>query len=207
MIVNGYVPEVCVWEVTLRCNMRCLHCGSKAGISKTDELKIDECLRVADDLLDLGCKQVTFIGGEVFFYNGWQRIARHLSDGGVMVNIVTNGYMLGETHLEQIQLAGLKNVGLSLDGMQRNHNQIRRGRDSFAEVLKAFGLLRKGSIPIAVVTSLFDFNVFDLDEMYELLVENGVSIWQLQIATPMGNMAANKNLSLKAQQYLLSPSS
>ncbi len=26
-----YVPEFCVWELTLRCNMQCVHCGSRAG--------------------------------------------------------------------------------------------------------------------------------------------------------------------------------
>ena len=48
-----YVPEACVWELTLRCNMRCIHCGSSAGKSRENELTIDECLKVADDLLDL----------------------------------------------------------------------------------------------------------------------------------------------------------
>ena len=27
----GYYPRFCVWELTLACNLRCLHCGSFAG--------------------------------------------------------------------------------------------------------------------------------------------------------------------------------
>ena len=71
-----YLPEVCVWELTLRCNMRCLHCGSAAGKARADELTVRECLGVADQLLDLGCRQTTFIGGEVLLYRGWERVAR-----------------------------------------------------------------------------------------------------------------------------------
>ena len=65
-----YVPEHAVWELTLRCNMKCLHCGSSAGRARANELTVDECLRVADDLLTLGCRQITFIGGEIFLYRG-----------------------------------------------------------------------------------------------------------------------------------------
>jgi len=27
----GFVPRACGWEITLRCNMGCRHCGSLAG--------------------------------------------------------------------------------------------------------------------------------------------------------------------------------
>ena len=70
---RSYVPETCVWELTLKCNMRCIHCGSKAGKKRADELSVTECLAVADDLLRLGCKYVTFIGGEIFLYQGWEK--------------------------------------------------------------------------------------------------------------------------------------
>ena len=72
-IEGPYVPAHCVWELTLRCNMRCLHCGSRAGRARADELSVEECFRVGDDLAALGCRQVTFIGGEVFLYPGWNK--------------------------------------------------------------------------------------------------------------------------------------
>jgi MoaA/NifB/PqqE/SkfB family radical SAM enzyme len=63
-------------EITLKCNMRCIHCGSAAGSAREKELSVDECLHVADDLIDLGCSRATFIGGEVFLYDGWEKVAR-----------------------------------------------------------------------------------------------------------------------------------
>ena len=41
-----------------------------------DELSVDECLVVARDLIQLGCRRTTLIGGEVFLYQGWEKIAR-----------------------------------------------------------------------------------------------------------------------------------
>ena len=187
---------MCVWELTLRCNMRCIHCGSAAGKAREDELTVDECLMVADDLLSLGCRQVTFIGGEVFLYRGWERVARRLSEGGALVNIITNGFLLGDAQLEQIRYAQLSNVGISIDGMEANHNRIRDVETSFERVLDALKRLRREEVSIGVVTSLLDFNFYDLEQMYKLFVEQVVSVWQLQIATAMGSMEGNKDLLL-----------
>jgi radical SAM protein with 4Fe4S-binding SPASM domain len=193
-----YVPEQAVWELTLRCNMKCLHCGSSAGRARANELTVEECLHVTDDLLRLGCRQITFIGGEIFLYRGWEKVARRMSDGGAKVNIITNAYLLGAEEIARIQDAKLSNVGISLDGMEENHDRIRRKKGSYRRVLAAFAKLKQADVPIAVVTSLLDFNVADLGEMYGLLVENQVGIWQIQIVTGMGNIAGQ-------QAYLLNP--
>ena len=113
---KSFVPETCVWELTLRCNMRCMHCGSNAGKRRAHELGVTECLTVADDLLKLGCKTVTFIGGELFLYPGWEKIARHLNANGVLVNVITNGWLMGNEQLEQIRYARLSVIGIDSVG-------------------------------------------------------------------------------------------
>jgi radical SAM protein with 4Fe4S-binding SPASM domain len=195
---NEYVPENAVWELTLRCNMRCLHCGSAAGKARENELSLEECFRVADELLSLGCRQIAFIGGEIFFYRGWEKVARRMADGGALVNIITNAYSLGDAEIAQIKEANLSNVGISLDGMEKNHDLIRGKKGAYQRVLRAFERLNRAGIPLAVVTSLLDFNVTDLDQIHDLLAANRVEIWQLQIVTGMGNIAGR-------QEYLLNP--
>ena len=140
---SEYIPEFCVWELTLKCNMKCKHCGSVAGKARENELTVDECLNVAEQLVDLGCKQVTFIGGEVFLYKGWEKIARKLSESGIYVNLITNGLLLGDEQIAQIKYAKLTNVGISLDGMEDNHNTMRNVNISFEKVMEAFDILKK----------------------------------------------------------------
>jgi len=193
---TDYIPSTCVWELTLACTMRCIHCGSGAGTPRERELTVAECLPVADELIALGCRELSFIGGEVFLYPGWERIARRLTDSGVAVNIITNASLMGDAQIAQIREAGLVNVGISVDGTEHNHNRIRNNPNAFRMVKDAFARLNRESIPIAVVTSLLSINVSDLPAMYEFFVENGVNAWQIQIATPMGCMAENQGLVL-----------
>ena len=197
---SAHRPEHCVWELTLRCNMRCLHCGSAAGTARRDELGLPEALDVADQLLDLGCRHVTLIGGEVFLYDGWQRVARRIVDSGGRVNIITNGWLMGDEQIRQIREAKLDNVGISVDGMEESHNRIRGVRSSFRRVLAAFDRLRAEGLSIGVVTSLLDFNVGDLRAMYDLFVERGVGVWQIQIANAMGNLADGRPLLLSPEK-------
>jgi len=194
-----YLPRVCVWELTLRCNMRCLHCGSSAGRARPNELTVGECLRVADQLLELGCTQTTFIGGEVLLYKGWQRVARRLWDGGCAVNLITNAFVFGDAQVRQVREARVANVGVSVDGMRESHDRIRNVRGAFDRALAAIARLRDEGIATGVVTSLVDFNAGDLEPLHELLVRNGVGVWQLQIVTAMGNVASRPG-------FLLDPS-
>jgi len=191
-----YVPEHAVWELTLRCNMHCLHCGSSAGRARSNELSIDECFRVADELLELGCRDITFIGGEVLLYRGWERVARRMVDGGVRANIITNAYSMGSEAIDKILNAKLENVGVSLDGLEKTHDRIRRP-GSFVKVLGAFEMLRRAQVPIGVVTTVLKPNIGELEAIYDLLLMNDVELWQLQIATGMGNMAQQADLLLE----------
>jgi MoaA/NifB/PqqE/SkfB family radical SAM enzyme len=196
MSANKYKPEFCVWELTLKCNMKCRHCGSMAGKARENELTVNECLDVAEQLIVHRCKQVTLIGGEVFLYNGWEKIAKRLTESGLDVNLITNGFLHGDEQIAQIKYARLANVGISLDGMEDKHNNIRNVSNSFEKVVKAFDTFNKEGIEISVITSLIDSNFKDLHHIYDLLVEKSVKVWQIQIVTPMGNMADKRSLLL-----------
>jgi radical SAM protein with 4Fe4S-binding SPASM domain len=186
------------WELTLRCTLCCMHCGSRAGRARANELSLDECLRVADELVVLGCRDLTLIGGEVFLYKGWQEVSRHLVSQGVSVNIVCNGYRLTSREIDQIERAQLTNVGVSIDGMSTNHNRIRGQKDAFDRLCQSLALLRQHRIRIGAVTSLMRFNCADLQRLYDFLVEQEVEVWQLQLVSAMGAMADQ-------QRYMVGP--
>jgi MoaA/NifB/PqqE/SkfB family radical SAM enzyme len=46
----GFKPRQADWELILRCNLRCRHCGSRAGRERKDELSLQEMFRIADQL-------------------------------------------------------------------------------------------------------------------------------------------------------------
>ena len=67
-----YNLKMCVWEITLACCFSCKYCGSSGGKARENELTTEECLSVADQLHELGCRRVSMIGGEVFMRKDWK---------------------------------------------------------------------------------------------------------------------------------------
>lgn len=196
MKADKYKLFSCLWELTLKCNLNCMHCGSVAGPSRKNELTLKECLSVADEIIELGCKELTFIGGEVFLYKDWEKIANYLSQHGIVVNVMSNGYRIRQKQIEQIKFANLSNIGISVDGTRDIHNKIRNNSNSFSEIHNTFKLLNNAQIPIGVVTSLTEINYPALEDIYLFLIENKVNLWQLQLVNPMGNMANKRSLIL-----------
>ena len=175
-----------VWELTLACNMRCVHCGSSAGVARGDELSPDEALAVARDLVAMRANRVTLMGGEPFLRADWARIARTLADGGVIVEILTNGLLVDAAMARAIMDAGVHSVSLSVDGLERTHDGLRARRGSFRAALDAVRHLRAAGLPVGAVTQVNRRNLDELEGLRQALIGAGVQGWQLQLSEAMG---------------------
>ena len=178
----------CVWEITLACCFNCRYCGSGAGRPRDNELTTDECFKVADELISLGCKRVSLIGGEVFMRRDWNDIVRHLTSGGAAVNIITNGFMFNEMILNEIKNSGVESVSVSLDGPREVHDKFRQ-KGSFDRALSAVSKLTGAGIPTSIITTLHSENAELLENMLDILRQYKIFAWQLQACSPMGNAA------------------
>jgi len=84
------------------CNHNCWFCAFKSeGVQlgetmrTQDQIPEEKMQEIADDLVDLGVKAVTFSGGgEPFLYKPLLRIAKQLVEGGIQIASLTNGSRL-----------------------------------------------------------------------------------------------------------------
>ena len=197
----GFLPRACAWELTLACDLRCKHCGSLAGRARDDELSHDECLRVADELIELRCERITLTGGEPTLHPAWAELAERLTRGKVQVGLISNGWRWSAGQAEQAKRAGLYTVGFSLDGLPPEHDAF-RAPGSFARVCEAIRTSRAAGLQVSVNTTIHRLNRSQLLAIRALLVELGVWSWQLQIAIPTGAMARHRDLVLPPEDLL-----
>src|SRR5262245_14453356 len=76
--VDAVQPIYAVWEITLRCDLACVHCGSRAGRARPDELDTAACLDLVAQMADLGVREVSLIGGEAYLRDDWLDIVREI---------------------------------------------------------------------------------------------------------------------------------
>src|SRR5689334_2208928 len=120
-----FAPVYVVWELTLRCDLACRHCGSRAGLPRAAELTVDEALGVVAQLSEMGTGEVAFIGGEAYLAPEWLRIVRAVADAGIRPTMTTGARALTAALARQAAEAGLQAVSVSVDGLEATHDRLR----------------------------------------------------------------------------------
>ena len=134
------VPIHVVWEITLACNLKCLHCGSRAGHVRSRELPTAECLDLVDQMAALGTREITLIGGEAYLRRDWLEILRRITGHGILCLIQTGARNLTDQRLTEAKAAGLTGIGVSIDGLADLHDRVRGVPGSFDQALSARAL-------------------------------------------------------------------
>lgn len=196
-----YQLDSAVWEITLKCNIHCLHCGSSANTrTRKDELTTDEALDLIEQLADLGCRRVVLSGGEPFLRKDWAVLALRIRDLGMNVTFISNGYVVNNDIVDILKNINPSGVGFSLDGgCAETHDYIRGKNGVFYRCIKALNLTSKAGLYSSAVTSVHKKNIGELNQILELLIENGVRAWQIQTATPQGRMP--RELALDEDEF------
>ena len=192
-------PVTCVWEVTMGCNMRCGHCGSSCAEPLPDELTNKEALDLCDQLAGIGLKWLTLSGGEPTTRKDLPQLVKRLSEQGVMVNIITNGWLMTPELARQLKESGVSTVAISIDGTAEIHDKVRR-EGAFAHAERAIAALKELGVTTGAVTTLTKKNLPILRELKEELIRMGVDTWQVQLGLPMGNLKERPDWLLEPEQ-------
>ncbi len=188
--LNRYRPRSCVWELTLACNARCVHCGSSAGAVRENELTTDEALALVDDLRDLDCESITFSGGEPLLRNDWVILGKAVRESGMRLEMITNGLEV-ENQAELIADAGFFAMTFSIDGDEETHDELRGVPGGLSRLLNGSRAIKERGVLIGAVTQVNRQNINLLDDIHRLLVDNDFDGWQVQLTMPQGEAAAD----------------
>jgi MoaA/NifB/PqqE/SkfB family radical SAM enzyme len=195
-------PRVAVWEITRACNLSCGHCGTGAGAPREGELTREEALDVVHQLAALGNQVLTLSGGEPTIRPDWPDLAAAAAAAGINVNMVTNGQSAEPEQLAQeVCRAGLCNVGVSLDGLEATHDQLRRP-GAFRRACTTVMTLAEAGIWVDVMVTVNRLNLKELPELYALVDRLGAQGLRCQLGKPMGNQTDRKDLTLQRKEML-----
>jgi len=197
--MSKYKPISVAWEITLKCNMNCMHCGSTAGESRVNELTTKEALNLCEDLHKLNTKIVNLTGGEPILRKDWAEIGKKIRDLGMDLSLLSNGLALNEKIAAQLRTLDVYAMAISIDGGKpETHDFVRGVKGSFDRCMSGIELLKKENIPTTVITTVHKENIKELTLIRDKIV-NKAKAWQLQIAAPIGRFP--RNLVLSKEEY------
>ncbi|MFB2978654.1 nif11-class peptide radical SAM maturase 3 [Microseira sp. BLCC-F43] len=191
-----------VWEITLKCNLACSHCGSRAGQARTKELTTEEALDLVRQMAEVGIKEVTLIGGEAFLRPDWLQIAAAINKAGMLCSMTTGGYGISLETAGRMKEAGIATVSVSVDGLEATHDRLRGRQGSWKYAFKTMSHLKEVGIKFGCNTQINRLSAPEFPCIYEHIRDALAIAWQIQLTVPMGNAADNAHILLQPCELL-----
>jgi radical SAM protein with 4Fe4S-binding SPASM domain len=176
------VPLNATLEITLRCNLRCVHCYNfdrdlpYLPLRRRDEeLREDEILRIIDELRDEGCLYLGLSGGEALVHPRLPTFVRHAADAGLWVTVKSNGTLLEPTRVAELDAAGCADVEISLYGARpETHDGFVKLPGAFARTIAGAQTARDAGLGVKFSFVVVQRNAGEVGAMIDLASSLGI---------------------------------
>ena len=195
------------WECTLRCDLKCRHCGSDCKMQpESMDMPKEDFLRVLDSITQKTDPHQVFVivsGGEPLMRRDLEECGRAIYEKGFPWGMVTNALHLTPLRWQGLLRAGIRSMAISLDGLEEDHNWMRGNEKSFQMVSQALDMLvaTEGFV-FDIVTCVNRRNYPKLDEIKEFLISKGVKRWRLFTVFPVGRAALDPDMRLTNEEFI-----
>lgn len=185
-------------SITDRCNLRCVYCMPKEGVSvigHNDILKYEEILRVVNVAVKTGIVKVRVTGGEPLVRKGVVDFLTSLKtiDGLKDISLTTNGILL-ENFAEGLFNAGIRRINVSLDSLNpEKYASITRGGNLKAVLRGIDKVYKTGFSPIKInVVVIKGVNEDEVLDFAKLSIEKPYQVRFIELM-PVGEAGADNN--------------
>ena len=163
---------VVVWNVTRRCNLKCVHCYAHAKNTSFDnELSTEQGKQLIDDLAGFGSPVMLFSGGEPLVRKDLPQLAAYAVKKGMRAVISTNGTLITPELARNLKEIGLSYIGISLDGMEEINDRFRGVSGAFRSALEGIKNSQATGIKVGLRFTVNKFNVNEIPKIFQLLEE------------------------------------
>lgn len=194
------------WECTLRCNLKCKHCGSDCkATSQFIDMPSDDFLKAIDSItphVNTHELFIIFTGGETLMRKDLELIGKELNQRQYAWGIVSNGLILTPERLISLIEAGMHSITISLDGLKEDHNWMRGNSLSFEHASTAIKMLAQcNGLTWDVVTCVNKRNFSSLNLIKDYLYDIGVRRWRIFTIFPVGRAAKYPEFRLNKEEF------
>ncbi|MBU0730193.1 MAG: radical SAM protein [Proteobacteria bacterium] len=184
-----FEPKWIAWEVTRRCNLKCVHCrsSSQLEIQGHPDMSLEEAKRVVDDISSYAKPVLVLSGGEPLLRKDVFEIATYGTKKGLRMCMATNGTLVTSEICKKMLASGIKMVSLSLDGStDKVHDNFRNSVGAFDGTIRAAELFKEHGIKFLINSSFTKRNQDEIPKILRLAKDLGATAWYMFMIVPTG---------------------
>ena len=201
-------PKSIDLSLTGKCNLHCAYCFYHDEMESRPDLPADEWFRFFGELKQLGVRDATLSGGEIFVRPDLWELIDALIEARMRYSILSNGTLINEQILQEFakgkRFRRLNSIQVSIDGSCAEVHDKSRGKGSFEKAVRGLRLLKEAGFPVTSRVTVNRHNVDDLENTARLLLEDiGLGSFGTNDAMPMGSGCDNqRTITLMPEQQV-----
>lgn len=186
------------WHLTEQCDQKCKHCYSVAEQKNNlikKELNAEQCFKIVDKILAF-CKKtncnpgIGLSGGDPLLASYFWDIAEYLKKKGLKFSILGNPFHLDKAIGERLISLGCENYQMSLDGLEKTHDSIRK-KGSFRATIDAIELLKSAGVKTTIMNTVSAGNFCELGKLIRLVTDLKVDLFGFARYCPTNSDLSN----------------
>lgn len=167
-VIDERVPIVGSMELTLRCNLRCVHCYCE-GSRDEGQLGTDELKSVIGKVADAGCLWLLLTGGEPLLRPDFPEIYLYVKERGIIPTLFTNATLVDAGMAKLLADWPPFWIEVTLYGATREtYERVTGVKGSYDKCMRGIELLLKHELNLKLKTMVLKENVHELEQMYGL---------------------------------------
>jgi len=187
-----------VWNMTTRCNLRCVHCYNRSGESDAETgLTTTEAEALIDDLAAMAVPVLLFSGGEPVLRPDLYHLAEYAAAHNLRPVLSTNGTLITAEVAADLARSKFQYVGVSIDGLASVHDAFRGREGASDDAWQGIRTAQAAGLRTGVRFTITRDNAADLPGVLERAVEERVDRFCLYhlVYSGRGSGLAERDLS------------
>jgi len=194
-------------ELTLRCNEKCLHCGSSCGDVQMEELTVEQYRKFLTEVKeDFGTdkKMLCITGGEPLLRKDFFEIMEIAYNLGFKWGMTSNATLIDYETAKDLKRVGMGTISVSIDGLEETHNAFRRTPDGYRRAMEGINnLLKVGTFRAVQITTVVTHkNIGQLPELYRIFNDMDIDSWRIINIEPIGRAKLHPELIMTPDDYV-----
>ena len=162
-------PYTLIAELTYRCPLRCPYCSNPVDYQDDpSELATADWTRIFSEAEGLGVVQLHLTGGEPLVRKDLEGLIAQARSLDFYTNLITSGVPLTRARLKALRAAGLDNVQLSIQAVDKETSDRIAGYASFDTKIEVARWIKDEGLPLTLNMVLHRHNLDDVEKLIAL---------------------------------------
>ena len=194
------------FELTLKCNENCFHCGSSCAADMPDGLPVEKYKEILREVkARYGTRSLIAVtGGEPLLYKDFFELTSYITELGFHWGMTSNATLITKDVARRLHETGMRGISISIDGLRETHDRYRGLPGGYDKAMVGIQNLIDEGVPgpIMVTTVVNHENIEELDVLFEVFDDVDINEWRLTGLEPIGRALDHPDMLLTPEDNI-----